>query len=67
VWAEKLISGLASEHVWWKENIKTLDDRIRKLVGDVFVSSAAMSYYAPFTGPYWNQLVESWLQKLTEL
>lgn len=59
--AEKLILGLAGEHVRWKENVKLLDDRIWKLVGDVFVSSAAMSYYAPFTGIFRNWLVESWL------
>lgn len=59
--AEKLTSGLAGEHQRWKDNIKILDDRIRKLVGDIFISSAAISYYSPFTGTFRTKLIESWL------
>lgn len=38
--AEKLTVGLADEHKRWGENIHLLDSKIRKLVGDVFMSAA---------------------------
>ena len=50
--AEKLTVGLASEHVRWKENVALLDDRLEKLVGDVFLSAGAISYYGPFSGTF---------------
>lgn len=65
--AEKLTTGLAGEHVRWKENIAVLEDKIRKLVGDVFISSACISYYAPFTGKFRQKLVSKWLQNCQEL
>ena len=40
-----------------------LDDNIKKLIGDVFISSAAISYYAPFTDTYRKRLIEKWIEK----
>jgi dynein heavy chain len=34
------------------------------LVGDAFLSCAAISYYGPFTGPYRDDLVSQWLAAL---
>jgi dynein heavy chain len=65
--AEKLTSGLSGEHDRWKENITILEEKIRKLVGDVFVSSACISYYGPFTGIYRNILTDKWVNKCNEL
>ena len=61
--ANKLTSGLTQEHVRWKKNVAVLDDKIKKLIGDVFISSAAISYYAPFTDVYRNSLIEKWIEK----
>jgi len=58
---------LSSEHGRWKENIALLDARIIQLVGDVFLSSACISYYGPFTGTFRDKLVNKWLEKSTEL
>ena len=32
-----------------------------KLVGDVFLAAAQISYMGPFTGAYRDQLVDRWL------
>ena len=61
--AGKFTVGLADEHKNWGENIGILDIKIRKLVGDVFISAACISYYGPFTGIYRNNLTEKWLEK----
>ena len=54
--AEKLTTGLASEHERWKENVGILDSRIKQLIGDVFVAAACVSYYGPFTGIFRQKL-----------
>lgn len=61
--AEKLTSGLGSEHERWKENVHILDQRIRQLVGDVFVAAACISYYGPFTGVFREKLVSKWVEQ----
>ena len=65
--AKKLTSGLAGEYERWKVNIKDLDEKIRRLVGDVFIASACISYYSPFTGVFRQKLVKKWLEKCAEL
>jgi dynein heavy chain len=55
--AEKLTTGLHSEHDRWKENVESLDARIIQLVGDVFIAAACASYYGPFTGVFREKLV----------
>ena len=42
--AEKLTTGLADEHGRWTESYAFLNSKIEKLVGDVFISSAFISY-----------------------
>lgn len=41
--------------------MEVLTNQIRNILGDVFVASASISYYGPFTGLYRNKLVEQWL------
>jgi dynein heavy chain len=65
--AVKLVGLLESEYERWKENISILDVRITQLIGDVFVSSAAISYYGPFTGVFREKLVNKWVEKCKEL
>lgn len=65
--AEKLTSGLKNEHERWKESVANLDDRITRLSGDVFIATAAISYYGPFTGTFRDRLVNEWIEKCAEL
>lgn len=44
-----------------------LDEKIKKLVGDIFMSGACVSYYGPFTGPFRDNLVKQWKDKCEEL
>ena len=64
--AEKLTSGLASEGVRWKENIVHLTAELECLIGDTFLSCAAISYYGPFPGTFRDELVTLWQDKANE-
>ena len=44
--------GLAEEKIRWAENIEILTNSLTRVTGDVFVSSASLCYYGPFTGVY---------------
>lgn len=61
--AEKLINGLNSEGVRWKENISTLSTEKINLIGDCFLSCACISYYGAFTGVYRDELCDTWLER----
>eukprot|EP01035_Chromulina_nebulosa_P017366 gene17366-22914_t len=65
--AEKLTSGLSSEGERWSQNIVLLAEERNTLIGDVFLSSACISYYGGFTGPYRDNLVKSWQTKILDL
>lgn len=65
--AEKLINGLSSEGERWKESIETLLVEKNNCIGDIFLSSACISYYGSFTGSFRNQLVDMWVSKADEL
>merc|ERR1711871_1790712 len=65
--AEKLTVGLADEQVRWAESVKTLGASIDNLVGDIFISSACISYYGPFTGVYRDEMVSKWIQGCKDL
>ena len=58
--AEKLTVGLADELVRWKETVQLAGDKAKKLIGDVFLASAAISYYGAFTGKYRKKLMLQW-------
>lgn len=38
-----------------------------KLIGDVFLSAATISYLGPFTGAYREPIINAWKEKFTEL
>ena len=59
--AEKLTVGLAEEEIRWKEQEEILGLEIKNLIGDVFISSAFISYAAPFTGIYRDKLISIWM------
>lgn len=48
--AGKLLNLLGSEGERWSIEIELIKERMKKFVGDVFVSSSQMSYLGPFTG-----------------
>jgi dynein heavy chain len=64
--AERLTSGLAEEGVRWKETVETLAKKKTDLIGDVFMSCGAVSYYGPFPGYYRRTLVDSWISGCSE-
>ena len=61
--ASKLLNLLGSEGHRWQEEIAQIRERMKKFVGDVFVSSSQMSYLGPFTGQYRTPMVDRWVQE----
>lgn len=59
--AQKLIVLTAGEAIRWKETVTRLASEIENLFGDVFLSTAQISYNGPFTGLYRHELMENWL------
>ena len=55
--AEKLVVLLADEGVRWITTVQVITRDIERLVGNVFLSCACISYFGAFTGQYREQLV----------
>lgn len=65
--AERLINGLSGENTRWGAEIKRLEVLEGKLVGDVLIASAFVSYAGPFNMQFRQSLVnEKWLPDLIE-
>lgn len=64
--AEKLVVLLKDEGIRWKETVAVLEDEINKLIGDVFLSCACISYFGGFTGQYRNELTTKWTYECIE-
>lgn len=64
--ADILTVGLKDEGVRWRETVANIRQDIINLTGDVFLSSAAISYYGPFTGVYRAEIVDAWLKSIKE-
>jgi len=58
--AEKLVVLLKDEGIRWDQTVKDLSAQIEKLVGDVFLSCACISYFGGFSGDYRNSLTDLW-------
>eukprot|EP00931_Biecheleriopsis_adriatica_P066335 TRINITY_DN4071_c0_g1_i5.p1 TRINITY_DN4071_c0_g1~~TRINITY_DN4071_c0_g1_i5.p1 ORF type:complete len:3484 (+),score=878.42 TRINITY_DN4071_c0_g1_i5:1149-10454(+) len=65
--ADILTVGLKDEGVRWRETVASIGQDIINLTGDVFLSSASISYYGPFTGVYRNEIVDEWLKGVKNL
>jgi len=65
--AGKLVVLLKDEGVRWKESISTIAGEIERLVGNVFLSCACISYFGPFTGTYRVKMVSTWVEQCLEL
>lgn len=64
--AEKLVVLLADEGIRWKETVSSLSEEIERLVGNVFLSSACISYFGAFTGEFREDLVKNWVGQCLE-
>jgi len=65
--ATKLTDALGDEAVRWQQEAEKIETDMIKLVGDVFLGSAAISYVGAFTGPYRDKLTRKWVEKCKEL
>jgi dynein heavy chain len=52
---------LTDEGKRWTESVAKQKIEITKLIGDVFLAAASVSYIAPFTGTYRNMLIKIWI------
>ena len=64
--AGTLIDLLKDEGERWKETVAILRQEVQRLIGDVFIGAASISYMGPFTGPYRERLIRSWLEMCNE-
>lgn len=59
--AGKLIGGLGGEKTRWTENAANLGKQMHALCGDMLISAAVIAYLGPFTVPYRNDALQSWV------
>lgn len=65
--AAKLISLTKEEGENWQETVGILRKDVIKLIGDVFIGTASISYIGPFTGVYREMILNEWIEKLNEI
>lgn len=65
--ADRLVNGLSGENKRWGAAIEKFGAMERRLVGDVMVAAAFVSYAGPFNSQFRNALVfEKWIPDLKE-
>eukprot|EP00767_Chilomastix_cuspidata_P003100 gnl/Chilomastix_cuspidata/322.p1 GENE.gnl/Chilomastix_cuspidata/322~~gnl/Chilomastix_cuspidata/322.p1 ORF type:complete len:2547 (-),score=680.75 gnl/Chilomastix_cuspidata/322:1353-8993(-) len=65
--ATALINGLSGERTRWGQQSKDLDENIRRLVGDVALASAFLSYAGPFNQEFRIKLLNDvWLTDINQ-
>lgn len=57
--AVRLVEGLKSEGVRWKENIIALEKEEKNLLANVIISASLISYAGPFTNEYRKEFLNS--------
>ena len=65
--AGKLTGALGDEAERWTAETGELADQIELLVGDVFLSSACISYFGAFDSKYRDEVTTIWLEGCKEL
>ncbi|EUB62286.1 Dynein heavy chain 5, axonemal [Echinococcus granulosus] len=65
--ATTLIDGLSGEKVRWTEETRTLGDQVIRLVGDVLMATAFLSYCGCFNQDFRNRIINSWVKSLMKM
>lgn len=66
--ANRLVTGLASENIRWRQNVQDLKVSGVTIPGDVLIVSCFISYVGCFTRPYRVDLQDKyWLPYLSKL
>lgn len=65
--ATTLIDGLSGEKVRWTEETRTLGDQVIRLVGDVLMATAFLSYCGCFNQDFRNRIINSWVKNLIKM
>eukprot|EP00755_Sulcionema_specki_P039442 Sspe_Gene.24365::Locus_9652_Transcript_6_6_Confidence_0.333_Length_4767::g.24365::m.24365/K10408/DNAH; dynein heavy chain, axonemal len=65
--ADQLLGGLAGEAGRWRENVASLEESKKKLVGTMLLASGCVAYMGPFPAKYRKTIVEAWTKKCIEL
>ncbi|KAM6087603.1 LOW QUALITY PROTEIN: dynein axonemal heavy chain 11 [Chlamydotis macqueenii] len=56
--ANRLVKGIESENMHWRQSVKNLKAQNKTLCGDVLLTAAFVSYFGPFTKQYCQELME---------
>jgi dynein heavy chain len=65
--AEKLLKGLGSESVRWKQKAEDLTHDLDNVAGNIIITAAIIAYLGPFTFEYREKIIAQWTKRCKEL